>query len=457
MIIRFKWWPKQKKFRKAVNHFPVVFYGGSKGCGKSHGLRNIMLERALTYSKSTGAIFRMSYPELEANHIRPLLADYPGLRAYWGEAKKILSLPNGSTLQFCHCRNDADISLYQGREIHNIGIEEVGTWPESMFHTLRGSNRSSNPNIPARTLMTGNPGGAGHQWLKRLFIDRKFNKRERAEDYYFVPATIQDNPSLIDNDPDYLARLEAEPNEMLRKAFLYGSWDLKAGQYFSEFDREVHVIDGFEIPQHWTRFGSYDYGHTHPAAWYKYAVDGDGNLYVYWELCRAQMGIDEQANLLKEPTTWGGDDWKKANPYWSGHDVFAKGKAGDPSIAEDFALHQIYLKRANINRKLGAARIRSFLHHEETEYGRKGPKVFIFKCCPILIDCLPRMIHDIKDVEDVLKVDADDGDPWTGDDSYDSFRYGIMSRPAPTQPLEQKWRDTYRGEYSEPKSNAWTV
>ena len=195
--------PKQKLFLRAVEQYPYVFYGGARGGGKSKGIQLVMLIRRFKYPGTSGAIFRKSFPELDGNHIRPLLTSYPNLRQYWHESKKLLSLPNGSTLQFCHCSTDDDVHLYQGREFGDLAIDEVGQWQESTFRTLLGSNRSSVPGFKPRCILTGNPGGIGHSWLKRLFIERNFNERERPEDYHFIQALVGDNQALALYDPEY--------------------------------------------------------------------------------------------------------------------------------------------------------------------------------------------------------------------------------------------------------------
>jgi phage terminase large subunit len=78
-------------------------------------------------------------------------------------------------------KNEKDVDLYQGREFEDLGIEEVGQWTEQMFRTLHGSNRSSTPGFKPRTLLTGNPGGIGHGWLKRLFVERNFKPHEERK------------------------------------------------------------------------------------------------------------------------------------------------------------------------------------------------------------------------------------------------------------------------------------
>lgn len=417
---------KQKEFMKAIESSPITLFGGARGGGKSYALRNIMLLRRLIYSKSTGAIFRKTYPELEANHIRPLFTEHPYLAQYYHKTNKILELPNGSTLRFCHCASEDDLGHYQGQEIHDLAIDEVGQWTEGMFRTLMGSNRSAISGIKARALLTANPGGIGHAWLKRLFVEKRFKERERPEDYHFIQSLVTDNKALVHADPDYIHRLNAEPNEALRKAYLYGDWDVSAGQFFGEIRREKHLIKPFHIPPHWNRFGAYDFGYNHPAAFLWFAVDEDGNVYLYRELVKAQMRIDQICAEIKQY-----EDTLKLYPIVAGHDCWAKkvimNETSPPTIAEEFQKHDIFLKKANIDRINGASQLRNYLAWQ----GRPNetPRFFIFDTCPISYDCLTRMLHDPNRPEDVLKQDATEGDVNTGDDPYDAIRYGLMSRP----------------------------
>jgi phage terminase large subunit len=193
ICVKIKLQPKQKLFRQALNDYPIVAFGGARGGGKSYAVRNIFLLRMLEQPGRSGVIFRKSFPELESNHIRPLFQEHPGLREFWNESKKLLSLPNGSTLQFSHCSNETDAYLYQGREYSDFAFDEAGQITEGLFRTLLGSNRSSKPGIKPACAISMNPGGIGHGWIKRLFIEKKFNERERPQDYYFIQSLISDN------------------------------------------------------------------------------------------------------------------------------------------------------------------------------------------------------------------------------------------------------------------------
>jgi phage terminase large subunit len=441
--------PKQIELDLAINKHNIILFGGARGGGKSHGMRTIMLARRFEYPGSIGYIFRKTYPELEANHISPLFEQFPSLKKYYLDSKKTLRLPNGSQLRFAHCEAKKDLYKYQGREIHDLAIEEAGDWPFEHYEYLRTCNRSSLATVPAKCILTANPGGLGHKWLKRLFVDKRYEEGENPKDYHFIPSRVEDNPALINADPMYVKRLESIKSKMLRRAFRYGDWNIQAGQFF-DFRHNVHVIEPFEIPSHWNRFGSYDYGFNHPAAWLKWAIDEDGCVYVYWEHVEANESLSKQAQNVLNPK-------EKIQVYWAGHDCFATKKAGDPTIAEDFSKFKIFMKPANISRVLGASRIRNYLEYKDTEQGRIGPRVKIFKDCEILIDCLTRMVHDEKNIEDVLKVDSVDGDPTTGDDAYDAFRYGIMSRPAITQKPEEPDKKRYRPKKSKHTHGPWTT
>jgi len=424
--LKFSLQPKQLEFMRAIEKWPVVFYGGARGGGKSHSLREIMLMRRFRFPNSNGAIFRKSFPELQANHIRPLFRSFPFLRQYYVSTEKIITLPNGSTLRFCYCEGENDVEKYQGEEFHDLAIDEAGQWEETVFRTLHGSNRSADPNIKARCFLTWNPGGIGHGWLKRIFVEKRFKPEERESDYHFIQALVQDNKALIENDPDYIHRLNAEPNQALRKAYLYGDWDIAAGMFFTEIRRQVHLIKPFEIPHHWNRFGAYDFGFNHPGAFGWFATDEDGNVYLYREMIKPGLRIDQWAKELnKYPDT------EKLYPIVAGHDCWAKkgvmNEQSPPTIAEEFQKHGIHLKRAVIHRIQGANQLRKYLAWEGKPNNQ--PKFFIFDTCPVSFDCISRMIIDPDRPEDVLKVDATEGDTMTGDDPYDMVRYGLMSRP----------------------------
>ncbi len=202
----------------------------------------------------------------------------------------------------------------------------------------------------------------------------------------------------------------------------------------------MHLVKPFQIPHHWNKFGAYDYGFNHPGAFGWFANDEDGNTYLYREFIKAGLRVDQFAKILNQY-----DDTKELSYIVAGHDCWAKKSntinahqgVNPPTIAEEFATHQIHLKQAVIDRIQGASQLRSYLAWKDRPPANK-PRLFMFNTCPITYDTVSRMIHDPDRLEDVLKVDATEGDPMTGDDPYDMIRYGMMSRPAITDKLDIK-------------------
>lgn len=455
---------KQKLFYQTVESTRETFYGGGKGSGKSKAKRDVMLLRRFKYPGSIGYIFRKTYAELERNHITPLLQEYPELEPFYEKGTKTLHLPNKSKLRFAYIEHGGQLNKFQGLDGQDLGIEEAGEWPYEHYEYLKTQFRSSKPGMSTRILLTGNPGGVGHTWLKRLFVTRKYNANENPADYAFIPATVEDNPFIMKNDPEYVKRLESMQNETLRKAFRYGDWNITAGQYFDMLDRNIHLVKPFAIPAHWKRQLVYDWGYGHPAGFQLWAANEMEEHFCYWSWYKAKTQIEEQAAVLKAHP----DFHKFKNGVIAGRDCWAKRfgfnstQDGGPTVAELFLREGIVLRPANTDRVHGANLARIVLSHKmavdkDGKEFREGPEAFFFN--EIDFDCLTRMTHDPDNIEDVLKVDAENGDPWTGDEPYDLFRYYFMDRPrksleAPKDPI----KDMYlRRRQTMNRPDAWTA
>lgn len=233
--------PKQREAIKASEKYPVTFMGGAKGGGKSHAIRAREVIRRSKYSKTAGLIVRKTYPELLANHIRKFFAEYPETFGWYRKAEKTIYWPNGSTTEFSYLQHTDDVYIYQGREYDDISVDEVTQHEYEVIKILRSSLRTTNPDIKPRMFLTGNPGGPGHDEVKRIFIDREFEEDENPDDFHFVQAFVSDNQALMSADPDYIKRLADLP-ERLRKAYLEGNWEIADDKAFKIFSRLKHVI-----------------------------------------------------------------------------------------------------------------------------------------------------------------------------------------------------------------------
>ena len=186
--------------RSGTHRYP--FYGGAKGGGKSHAARMIMLALLTEFPGTVGLLIRRTYPELYGNHVLPLFMQFPFMRDWYTKNESVLTVPGPeeSKLVFGHAQHEEDIFNYAGREFDFVAVEEVTQFTETMWHVLSQSNRTSKPGISPVMWATGNPGGIGHLWVKRLWIDRDYNEDENPDDYVFLPAKVQDNPALMQAD-----------------------------------------------------------------------------------------------------------------------------------------------------------------------------------------------------------------------------------------------------------------
>lgn len=283
--------PSEKQRQFLEERARYVGFGGARGGGKSHAVRMKALLLAAAHPGIRQMIMRRSYPELYANHIRPFLSLLPDGAYTYRDSRKEIVLPNGSVILFRFCGSDKDLRAYQGTETDVLYLDEATQFTEEQFRTLCACVRGTG-DFPRRIYLTFNPGGVGHGWAKRLFVDRSFREGEEPDEYVFIRSLVTDNHALMRADPDYIKRLYALPPR-LREAWLYGKWDLFEGQFFEELtddpahyaDRvRTHIIDPFEIPPSWSIARSFDFGYARPFSCGWWAVDETGTAYRILEL-----------------------------------------------------------------------------------------------------------------------------------------------------------------------------
>ncbi len=393
--------PKQREFFTARERF--VAYGGARGGGKSWSVRYKALLLALKYPGIRILILRRTFPELRENHIRPMVAMTKGVARY-KESDKTLLFANGSIVIFGYCATDNDVGQYQGNEYDIICMDEATHFTEYQFSTLTASLRGAN-DFPKRFYLTCNPGGVGHAWVKRLFVDRAFRSSERPEDYRFIAAKLTDNPALMEADPGYAAMLDNLPPG-IREAWRDGSWDVFAGQYFTEWNRETHVCEAFTPPEWWRWYVSLDYGLDMLAA-YLIAVDEGGRAYVVREVYDGKdIGVDSE-NRLHEGLTVN-EAAGRVKELMEGHsitavlappDLWARSAHTGKSTADLFGECGVYLTKAANERVAGWLAVKEFLRERPGE----GPRLHIFPGCVNLIRTLPLLQYDGRNPSDTAR------------------------------------------------------
>lgn len=378
--IEFDFKPSEKQAEFLCSRAKFTAYGGARGGGKSWALRYKLVLLCLRYHGIRTLIVRRTLSELRENHVLPLFALVVknGLANY-SETHKEFTFSNGSVIKLGYLDSENDLLQYQGQEFDIIALDEATQMSERAFSVLSASLRGAN-DFPKRMYLTCNPGGVGHAWVKRLFIDRSFKEGEREEDYKFIPARVFDNEALMKSDPDYVRQLEALPEE-LRKAWLYGEWDAFAGQFFTEFDENVHTAN-IVLPTNVTRYCAIDYGLDMLAALFV-AVDENGRAYVYDEIYESGLIVSEAAKRICEKKT---DDMIFIAPA----DLWSRQKDSGKSIAELFAESGVYLTKLTPSRTAGWLALKEWLR----PLPQVGAMMQIDKKCRNIIRCLPLLMYD---------------------------------------------------------------
>lgn len=418
---------KQKLFLSDTHRY--VAFGGARGGGKSWAVRVKAVLLAFRYPGIKIMIVRRTYPELRANHINPLRA-LLGESAQYKDSTKEFIFPNSSLIMFRHCSNSSDIDKYQGTEVDVLFLDEATQLTEEEYDRFKACVRGVN-SFPKRVYLTCNPGGVGHSFVKRLFVDRAYRESEAPDDYNFIKSLVTDNSALMEADPEYVKQLEALPPK-LKKAWLEGDWNIFDGQFFEEFrdipehykDRRfTHVIEPFEIPADWKIVRSFDFGFRKPFSCDWWAVDFEGRAYLILQL----YGCTDIPN--------DGLKWHPDRIFSEIHRIerehrWLRGKiidgVADPSIwdasrgeaiIESADRHLVYFSKGENKRIPGWMQC-----HYRMSFDDEGkPMVYFFNTCTAAIRTIPLLQFSDTNPED---LDTD------GEDHFaDSFRYFCMSRP----------------------------
>jgi hypothetical protein len=409
----------------------MIGFGGSRGGGKTDGILGKFGLDAQRYGKHANLIFfRREMPQADdlIERAKEIYLPLPGTE--WHEQKKMFVFKGGGRIRFRPLENDADSQKYQGQNILKAAIEEAGAYNNpACIWKLFGALRSAG-GAPIQLILSFNPGGAGHHWLKEKFInpaplgmkvlDWKLPNNKTVP-YVYIPSRVTDNKILMQKDPGYIDRLHMVGSPELVRAWLEGDFSIHEGSYFPEFGSR-HIVAPFKIPTHWQRYLGYDWGFRSPfaALWGAVSSGKDdngkevaypkGSVVIYRELWGKQVDNVDQARKIAELGK-GEDPIAVADPS-----IFSE--EGGPSIADQFNSvfsntgHPAF-RRADNDRISGWSEIRRRLMATPA-------MLYISTACPYLLESLPAQQMCPKNAEDL---------DTTGDDhAVDSLRYLCKER-----------------------------
>ena len=421
--------PRQREF--FCSEARHTAYGGARGGGKSWAMRRKMVMLAMRYPRLRLLLLRRSLQELRENHVLPLQAELLGFATFKKDERAFI-FPNGSRLVLGYCDSDSDVLQYQGAEYDVIGFEEATHFKQEWIVFICTALRTTKTYFRPRVYYTCNPGGVGHAYIKRLFIDRRFEENERPEDYRFIPAVVYDNRALMEADPEYVRRLEALPAHK-RRAHLEGDWNVYEGQVFEEFRddaahyddrRHTHVIAPFTPPAEWRIYRSFDFGYAKPFSVGWWAKDYDGRLYrilEFYGCVRNEPNVGVRMSpeeIFREIARI-----EREHPWLMGRSITG---VADPAIWDASRGEAIvttaercgvYFERGDNRRVAGWMQLHNRLSFDENGV----PMLYVFNTCRDFLRTVPILQYSRTSAED---VDSD-----MEDHIADEARYLCMMVP----------------------------
>lgn len=422
-----------------------LFFGGAVGGGKSDFLLGDFAQDVPVYGANwNGIMFRKSYPQLEelVARSKQMYPAWFGFNAKdcWTSGNHTWTFPNGATLKFRHAEDEDSWMEYQGHAYGWMAYDELPHWQSpNYYNQMKTRLRNGGMAIPNKRIRsTGNPGGAGHGWIKQYFgIDRYplgsvlLPKDKLGAARMFVKSSVRDNKILLANDPEYIERLQGLGSEALVQMYLAGDWNVIAGAFFPEFSVERHVIQPFEIPKGWMRFRAMDWGSAAPFCVGWYAVsDGSmpehprGKLIKYREWYGMKPGeYNVGLKLTAEEVAQGIKDRESKDEKFdmSVIDPSAFKEDGGPSIASRMGKLKVHFQKGDNQRKPGWDQMRARLKGDEDGRAMIG----FFPNCADTIRTLPMLQHDTGKSAGAIE----DVDTHSEDHAGDETRYACMSRP----------------------------
>jgi hypothetical protein len=500
MFTEKKEWKPHKKQEEAISVPDTVlevFFGGSAGPGKTDAGVCIPLVKKCKYSdrlwyqhpQFKGLIIRRTIPEIKKELMKRCSQYYPQTGAKPNYSDHKWTWPWGAELYLSGAEHEDDVRKYDTEQFNYIFFEELTSFTEFMYIYMMQRCRPSDEDLPSLMFSASTPGNIGHGWVRKRFVEPYklggkiirqyfFNKDgsyvcdEQGNKKYiqriFIRALATDNPYLLKNDPDYLVKLEAQP-EAEKAAKLYGDWWTFSGQVFDAFrakhypdepDNALHVIEPVQIPSWWPRIVAIDWGFKAATVAYWCAISPEGRAFIYREYYVLQTDVAVWATEIGELS-------RGENIRCLDLDVNAWESRGEPkTVAQQFQEHfnaafgeiTLVAEQATKGRISGKILIQEYLRwRPKPTFVHDSGKVFdseealrlkrvsenawqkyielfappaieqnlprlqIFNTCKQLIECIPLCIYDDKNVEDVKEWQVSDSQ--VGDDPYDCLRY----------------------------------
>jgi hypothetical protein len=481
----------------------IIGFGGAKGGAKSKGFRNVALlmaaELATQYPGIAIAIVRRRFTDLNDTHIKRMWIEFPELADYYHAGDKELRLPNGARISFRYSDTTRDVEqqFKAGVEFAIIFLDQAEQFTEYEIQCIKTACRwPDTPNGFCKLVLGFNPGGPGNEYLRRVFVQRKYQDNERAGDFSFIQAYGWDNyywfrgqvpiseddfyqlPSrqrrqIFINETSYGRDMWQQPPS-IRTGMLEGSFDAFEGQYFAgSWDRQACTLTESQVQRlvqtWWVRWMALDWGwgqkHWAVTTWGTTGAIGPQMaqdvlgietqhtldiVIVYRELVANQTPEEQYSQMMVDATPQ--REIPQIRSIFVGRDIRDNVNRFQEHSTEELLNPRLEqaglpaLEMANRDRIAGWRQMYEAFRRSSSLRSRNppqdqpiGPLLFISEACPVGIDSIPILIADPDRPADVLKLEQ------VADDWGDSVRYMYHSYfdPTRTLPRDEQYKQVY--------------
>jgi hypothetical protein len=453
---RFSWAPQLGPQKALIDcPYPEILFGGARGGGKTDGILGKYAIKEKRWGRGFNAVFFRKEMPQQDDLIERAKEIYGPTGAKWHEQKKQFSMPHGGRLRFRPLESVVDAEKYQGQSLSDAAVEEAGNYPmPAPIDRLFGCLRSS-VGVPVQLVLSANPGGPGHQWIKHRYIDpgpAGFKRLVRelpdnAEHHaVYIPSRISDNRIMLAKDPGYVNRLHLVGSPNLVRAWLKGDWNIVAGGALDDVWTERVIVPRFPLPYSWRLDRSHDWGSSHPFSvlWWGQA-DGteakfpDGRVFCppkgslilaheWYGASEPNKGIkmsprDVAKGIKARESDLIASKWFASNPRPgpADNEISAVKMPGTPTIADEMLKEGVAWTKSDKapgTRKIGLELMRSRIR----EAGKEHPEdaaLYVMQHCSAALSHWPVLPRDPQDQDDV-QTNAEDHD-------YDAARYRILA------------------------------
>lgn len=456
---------RQLRANLLVGKVDWLLYGGAAGGGKSELLAYHVHELSMRFPGHRSLLIRTSLPELRRSLIirtqvryaqieaNAILRSVDNVKAWWYD--------NGSIIEYGYCARDEDVGQFMSAEYDFIGFDEATQFtPYQMLMIsgrLRTSKKMAASGVRTHVMFATNPGDRGHTFLYQMLVGptqygkyavvydvsngfedppivrlvelpddlEELAKLEIEHDpnnhlvVAFVPSTVVDNPHI---DPAYKKHLSMLP-ETERRQKLMGDWDTFTGQYFVEFQRDLHVVPPFPIPDSWQKYRGIDFGTANPFCCLWGAVDpADGTMYIYREAYAKGLTAAEQARLIKRLSVSHEERPEHYSMTVGDPSMFNNTSGMGTTVAGQYQTNGVILTKAKNQRIGGWQNVRRYLAPSPND---QVIRLKVFDNCVNLLRTMPMMRHAHNNPEDLDTKDEDH--------AVDALRYLLGCRPYEVQ------------------------